>query len=430
MPKANRRVAICGGGIFRPDLWHGENAEEGVAIAYQDLLRQCPNLGADDIDAVMMSYFSDHLNQQLCMGWIIQDYLGLHNKPGYRVESGGSTPLDALINAYYMIQSGFFDVILIPGWEWMCEVDVASTNEMIASAADTDWDFPVGGYYNAYYAAMEVRHMQLYGETCEDLGRIAVKNHNNSTHIPFSQWVSQRGTAPITLDDYWKSRLVCWPYRVLNNAVMSEGACCVLMAAEEKVSRFTDTPMWITGVGLGTDSMRPGDRTADFVYAGFKDEAKIYPDFVKSPKTPYPDMANFASLHVAAKRAYAQAGITNPLKEIDLMELFTPYDGVELCLYEDLGICGRGEGKYMIREGIVEYGGECPVSLSGGLTSTGHPVGATTLYYTTFLYWQLAGKVKEICGPDGLQVPNAKRALITGHGGTGCQGGVIIFERD
>lgn len=84
----------------------------------------------------------------------------------------------------------------------------------------------------------------------------------------------------------------------------------------------------------------------------------------------------------------------------------------------------------MIREGIVEYGGECPVSLSGGLTSTGHPVGATTLYYTTFLYWQLAGRVKEMCGPDGLQVPNAKRALITGHGGTGCQGGVIIFERD
>ena len=51
----NRRVAICGGGIFRPDLWHGESAEEGVAIAYQDLLQQCPNLEPDDIDFVMMS---------------------------------------------------------------------------------------------------------------------------------------------------------------------------------------------------------------------------------------------------------------------------------------------------------------------------------------------------------------------------------------
>ena len=84
----------------------------------------------------------------------------------------------------------------------------------------------------------------------------------------------------------------------------------------------------------------------------------------------------------------------------------------------------------MIREGVVEYGGECPVNTSGGLTATGHPVGATSLYYTTFLFWQLGGKIKEKCGPDGLQVPNAKRALITGHGGTGCQGAVIIFERD
>ena len=426
----DEKVAICNGGIFRPDLWHGENAEEGVAIAYQDLLKNVPNLTADDIDALCMSYFSDHLNGQLCMGWIVQDYLGLHNKPGYRVESGGSTSIDAIVNAYYMIKSGMFDVILIPGWEWMCEVSVAATNEMIASAADTDWDFPVGGYYNAFYAALAVRHMQLYGETCEDLGKIAVKNHNNSTHWPYSQWVSQHGTAPITLDDYWKNRLVCWPYRVLNCAVMSEGACVLLMATESKARRFTDTPMWITGVGLGTDSMRPGDRTADFAYEGMKDEAKIYPDFVDPIKTPYPDMANFASLHIAAKRAYPQAGITNPLKELDLVELFAPYDGVELSLWEDLMLCPRGEGKTLIREGIVEHGGECPSNLSGGLTASGHPVGATSLYYTLFLYWQLAGKIKEKCGPDGLQVPDARKALITGHGGTGCQGAVVTFEGD
>jgi len=425
-----RKVAIVGGGLFRPDIWHGENAEEGEAIAYKDLLKSVPNLTPDDIDALMMSYFSDHLNGQLCMGWIIQDYLGLHNKPGYRVESGGSTPLDTIINAFYLIKSGYYDVILVPGWEWMCEVNTATTNEFIASASDTDWDFTVGGYYNAYYAALEVRHMQLYGETCEDLGRIAVKNHNNATHNPYSQWVSLHGTAPITMDDYWKSRLVCWPYRVLNNAMMSEGAACLLMASEKAAKKFTDTPMWITGVGLGTDSMRPGDRTADFVYENFRDEAKIYPDFVEQIKTPYPDMANFASLNVAAKRAYKQAGITNPLKELDVAELFAPYDGVELVLYEDLGFCKRGEGKKLIREGIVEFDGELPVMLSGGLTSQGHPVGATSLYQTLFLYYELAGKMKEKYGPDALQVQDAKKALLTGHGGTGCQGGVILFEGD
>jgi acetyl-CoA C-acetyltransferase len=172
---SERRVAVCGGGIFRPDIWRGENAEEGVAIAYKDMLKSMPNFDPADVDALCMSYFSDHLNQQLCMGWIIQDYLGFHNKPGYRVEGGGATSLDAIANAYYMIKSGLFDVILVPGWEWMNEVDTSTTNMMIASAADTDWDFTVGGYYNAYYASLEVRHMQLYGETCEDLGTMNIR---------------------------------------------------------------------------------------------------------------------------------------------------------------------------------------------------------------------------------------------------------------
>ncbi|PIV67830.1 MAG: hypothetical protein COS08_08175 [Euryarchaeota archaeon CG01_land_8_20_14_3_00_38_12] len=68
--------------------------------------------------------------------------------------------------------------------------------------------------------------------------------------------------------------------------------------------------------------------------------------------------------------------------------------------------------------------------LSGGLTSQGHPVGATSLYQTLFLYYELAGKMKEKYGPDALQVQDAKKALLTGHGGTGCQGGVILFEGD
>jgi len=98
--------------------------------------------------------------------------------------------------------------------------------------------------------------------------------------------------------------------------------------------------------------------------------------------------------------------------------------------YEDLGFCGRGQGKDVVREGLCEYGGELPVTLSGGLTAQGHPVGATSLYQTIFLYYQLAGKMKKKYGPDALQVKGARKGLLTGHGGTACQGGVIVFERD
>jgi acetyl-CoA C-acetyltransferase len=424
------KVAIVGGGIFRADRLRYENAEEGVAIAFQDLLKSTPNLDPQDIEFLMMSYFSDHLNQQLCMGWIVQDYLGLHRKPGYRVEAGGSTPMDALINAYYLIKSGHYDLILVPGWEWMSEVDTATTNEFIASASDTDWDFTVGGYYNGYYACLETRHMQLYGETIEDLGRIALKNHNNATHNPYSQWRSEHGTDYITMDDYYKDRIVAWPYRRMNCAMISEGACCLLLASEKVAKKYSDTPMWMAGVGAGTDSMRPGDRLVDWAYHGFfKEDEALFPSKVKKPITPYPDMANFGALRQGAVTAYKEAGITNPRKEIDVAEIFAPYDGVELTLYEDLKFCKRGEGKTLVREGVTQLSGELPCQPSGGLTAFCHPVGATSLMQSLFLYWQLSGQIPARMGNKKLQVEGAEKALTTGHGGTGCQGGVIVYSR-
>jgi len=424
------KVAIVGGGIFRADRLRYENAEEGVAIAFQDLLKSTPNLDPQDIEFLMMSYFSDHLNQQLCMGWIVQDYLGLHRKPGYRVEAGGSTPMDALINAYYLIKSGHYDLILIPGWEWMSEVDTATTNEFIASASDTDWDFTVGGYYNGYYACLETRHMQLYGETIEDLGRIALKNHNNATHNPYSQWRSEHGTDYITMDDYYRDRIVAWPYRRMNCAMISEGACCLLLASEKVAKKYSDTPMWMAGVGAGTDSMRPGDRLVDWAYHGFfKEDEALFPSKVKKPITPYPDMANFGALRQSAVTAYKEAGITNPRKEIDVAEIFAPYDGVELTLYEDLKFCKRGEGKTLVREGVTQLSGELPCQPSGGLTAFCHPVGATSLMQSLFLYWQLSGQIPARMGNKKLQVEGAEKALTTGHGGTGCQGGVIVYSR-
>ncbi|MEM2618364.1 MAG: hypothetical protein QW356_02600 [Candidatus Hadarchaeales archaeon] len=339
-------MAVVGGGLFRPDRVRYEVAEEGVAEAYRMLLEDTPELDPRDIEFVQSSYFSDHLNQQLCMSWIVQDYIGHHRKPGYRVEAGGSTPLDAIVNAYFLIKSGEYDLVLVVGWEWMSEVDTATTNEFIAAASDTDWDFTVGGYYNGYYAALEVRHMQLYGDTIEDLGMLAVRNRNNAVHNPYSQWRSEHGRSYVTLQDYFQDRIVAWPYRRWNCALISEGAAVLLLASDKVARRYSDSPMWIEGVGLGTDSMRPGDRLVNWAYKGVypEDEAR-YPSFLERPITPYPEMANFGFAREAAGQAYSKAGISNPVRDLDLAELFAPYDGVEICLYEDLKWCPRGGRK-------------------------------------------------------------------------------------
>ncbi len=425
-----RKVAIVGGAISRFDLPRRELQEEMAAEAVKDLLNDVPNLDLNEMDAAFYSYFSDHLEQQLSMHWIIHDYLGLCSKPAYRVESGGATPIDAIINAYVFVKAGIFDEILVCGWEKMSELDTPKVNEFIAMASDTDWDYPVGGYYSGYYAVLQTRHMHLYGETEEDLARLAVKNHNNATYNPYAQWRSQHGTEKISIDDVFKSRLIAWPYRVLNCALISDGASVILLASEEKAKQLTDSPIWITGIGLGTDTMRPGDRIDNPSWINlYPEDEKIWRSTEPRLMSPYPEMANFGSFRVAADMAYKMAKINNPLKQLDLAELLNPYDGVELCAYEDLRFCKRGEGKNLVRDGVTEFGGDLPCQLSGGITAQGHAVGSTSIAQTVNVFWQLREEIEKKWGAPSRQLSGAQRGLIQGHGGTGCQAGVVIIER-
>ena len=223
-----------------PDLELGDFVKKGYAACY--------------------SYFSDILEQQQCMHWIINDYLGLSAVPSYRVESGGATPIDAVINAALWIRSGMFPAVLVVGWEKMNELPIQKVNEAIAIAGDTDWDFVSGFTYNAFYATMEARRMHVYGDTEEDLAEVSAMCHNNSLENPYAQWPSQHGFTKITVDDVYKSRLISWPYRQYECAMTSEGASALLLANEELTRKLTDNPVWIRGVGFGTDTMRAGDR--------------------------------------------------------------------------------------------------------------------------------------------------------------------------
>ncbi len=424
-----QRVAIVGAGMSRMDLPRYELAEELVAEALTELLEDTPDLNINDIDCHIASYFSDHFEQQLAMHWIINDYIGLSSKPVFRVENGGATPLDAVIVAYWGIVTGQYDICLVTGWEKMSEVHTPKVNEFIALASDSDFDFPVGGFYSGYYAAMAVRHMHLYGETEEDLARIAVKNKNNALKNPYAQWASQYGKE-ISVEDVMNSRLVAWPYKTMDCALISDGAAVLVLAAEEAALKLTDKPVWITGVGLGSDTMRPGDRVDNPVWRGrFAECEESYPDIWSKPLSPYPEMTNLASVRLAARKAYEMAGITDPLKEIDLMELLGPYTGIELAMYEDLYLCPHGKGKELIRNGEVEMGGSLPVNISGGVMGQGHPVGATTIAQACVAFWELREEIPDKFGHDDMQVDGAKTAVVQGHGGTGAVGAVCVLQR-
>lgn len=143
---------------------------------------------------------------------------------------------------------------------------------------------------------------------------------------------------------------------------------------------------------------------------------------------------------MASREAYKNAGVTDPLHEIDFVELHDAYTSSEVQTYEDMGLCRYGEGGPFAVSGKtfmpgISYGLDlpeqpvCPVNPSGGLIACGHPVGATGLMQGVFALWQLQGTIAKHFGDPALQVTNARRGAIHSHAGTGTYVTVSIMEK-
>jgi acetyl-CoA C-acetyltransferase len=139
--------------------------------------------------------------------------------------------------------------------------------------------------------------------------------------------------------------------------------------------------------------------------------------------------------------AYKHAGITDPLDELDFVELHDAYTSSEIQTYEDLGLCRYGEGGPFAASGKafmpgVDYDLDlvdipvCPVNPSGGLIACGHPVGATGLMQAVFAIWQLQNSIEKHFGDGTLQLKDARKGAIHSHAGTGTYVTVSILERE
>ena len=347
----------------------------------------------------LTSYESDHFNRQMTLGAILHDQIGLTPLPNVRVEGGGATGALALRTAWAYIQSGLCDSILVYGCETNGRgVSSKTANQLFALSADVDWEMMVGGTYTAFYAAMMQAHMQKYGTREEQFAHVAVRNRKNAAYNPIAQ-----KPMDITIEDVMDSRPIAEPYKLLDCSLLSDGAATMLLATDDWAVAHSPTfhergAVYFTATGCGTDTMRLGDR--------------------------YPDITNFRGKQAAAMQAYEQAGITNPLAEIDVAELYDSYSGVEIQAVEDLGFVAHGEGGAAVVDGLFDLDGELPVNTSGGLLGRGAPVGATGLAQAIEIVQQLWGEVD-----SRRQVKHARRGLTDTHAGIGTICVVNIFER-
>jgi acetyl-CoA C-acetyltransferase len=452
-----RPVYALSGGVSkftkaRTDKTFQAVVKEAYDYAIQDIGLDFPTF-TSQVDGSVASYFSDHFSRQLMAGIMAQDYLGLCPKPSHRVEGGGATGGLCFQEAWKAVASGHMDVCLAFGFETMSHVETWKGNEFIALASDVSWDYPVGGFYSGYYAMMVTRHMKEFGTTVEQMAYVSVKNHINAYYNAYAQKRNR-----YTVEDVRNSPMVAWPLTRLDICVMSDGAASTILASEQGIKRLEKAGakiqmplVKVTGIGRGTDAMRMADRPHvdydtfmnDYATEAEKasDETRSYYKKQWDNGTRYPGVHSFRAGRTAGNMAYKQAGISEPLKELDFIELHDAYTSSEIQTYEDLGLCRYGEGGPFAVSGKafmpgVDYGFKlpeqpvCPVNPSGGLIACGHPVGATGLMQAVFAIWQLQGTVDKHFEDPTLQLKGPKRGAIHSHAGTGTYVTVSILERE
>ena len=221
-------------------------------------------------------------------------------------------------------------------------------------------------------------YMSRYGIREEDFAEISVKNHGNAKNNPFAQLPMD-----ITVADVMKSKKIAEPLKLLDCSPVSDGAAAIIIANEEIAARGKRKPVWIKGVAHCCEEYFLGDR----------------------------DLARPVALAEAAKKAYAMAGIKNPVKEIDVAEVLEPFSYMEPLWLEGLGFCKPGEGGKLIGKGITTMGGKLPVNPSGGALSA-NPILVAGLARLIEAALQVRGEA------GARQVKKVDTALAHGFNGT------------
>jgi acetyl-CoA C-acetyltransferase len=111
------------------------------------------------------------------------------------------------------------------------------------------------------------------------------------------------------------------------------------------------------------------------------------------------------------------AGIKNPMKEIQVVELHDAFIKQLQITMAEMGFVPLGRADDLVEEGIMTPGGPVLVNPSGGLTYGGHFVGGSNMFSCWSARRELINR--------GLD-----RALIHGTGSTIAQYGVaMVIER-
>ncbi|MBW1732789.1 MAG: thiolase family protein [Deltaproteobacteria bacterium] len=367
------QVAIIGTSQTKFEADKGyEDIPETVFKVVQQAMAEA-GIDRDDLDTIVTSSV-DLWDGRTASNQMLADVVGSIMKPESRVAGDG---LGAAFQGMLTILAGASGITLVVS---QCRGSMGSHNEISNWVFDPIYQQPLGLDYLSAGALQANLYMKQFGISQEDCARVVIKNRRDAQNNPYAQEVEET-----TVEEVMNSPMLAYPIKEMDASPVSDGACAVVLASRDKAKTLSKEPVWILGAGSCVDSHYLGDR----------------------------DLAGGDALIKASNAAYSMAGISDPLKELDVAEVSAAFSYQELLWTELMGFCDRGKGARILKEGQTSLGGSLPVNPSGGMIA-GNPVTVAGLTRLVEAVLQVRGKA------GNRQVRGASRALS--HGTTGCCG--------
>ncbi|MDA8183609.1 MAG: thiolase domain-containing protein [Actinomycetota bacterium] len=354
------------------------SARTDVSIAglvREAALRALDDAGLDwaDIDAVVIGKAPDMFEGVMMPELYLAPALGAVGKPMMRVHTAGSVGGSTVLVAAHLVTSGIHERVLTVAFEKQSDSDA-----MWALSVPQPFSPPLLAGAGGYFAPIIRAYIRRSGAPDHIGIAVAVKDRLHGSRNPYAHL----HMPDITFESVRDSVMLWDPLRYLETCPSSDGAAAMVLASEQAAAS-SPAPAWVHGMAM---------RSEPTMFAGR-------------------DQVNPRAGRDCVADVYAQAGITEPRREIDVAEVYVPFSWYEPMWLENLGFAAEGEGWKLTDSGATSMdGGDIPWNCSGGVLCT-NPIGASGM----LRFAEAALQVRGLAGEH--QVDGVRRALGHAYGG-------------
>ncbi len=378
------KVAVIGMGCTKFAEHWDKSAEDLMVDAFLECIADA-NIETSKIDSAWLGTGMPELHAGKT-GICLATALRLDNVPVTRVENLCASAAEAFRTAVYAVASNASDIALCIGVEKLKDVGYGGLPTWGSNLGSLDWLYRPRVTAVGTFAQLAIGYSAKWKIPISELKRamveVSVKSHQNAAR---NEKAHLRN--PIDREKALCAPYVAYPLSLYDCCGVSDGAAAALVTTVKRAKEIGIAKP-VTVKALQTSSSNGEEYGYD--------------------QWDYDCMPPAAA---AAKRAYAEADIIDPIKELSIAQLHDSFSITEIVNYEDLGFSAKGQGWKDALEGKYNRDGALPCQTDGGLKCFGHPIGASGLRMLYEIYLQLMGRASH------CQIPSSKLGLALNLGG-------------